>query len=110
MNDWESDISFTYVIDDSPIFMKEGLELKVPNYLPLYFLYRSDELKTLAFNLFSGNVVEIAFSRAVDIASLSREIDTKELVNENLFDTSGFINKSQLNGSRVGVMKHISKK
>jgi hypothetical protein len=86
MNDWESDISFTYVIDDSPIFMKEGLELKVPNYLPLYFLYRSDELKTLAFNLFSGNVVEIAFSRAVDIASLSREIDMKELVNENLFD------------------------
>jgi len=31
-------------------------------------------------------------------------------VNESLFDASGLGPKSQLDGSRVGVMRHITKK
>lgn len=86
MNDWDSDVSFTFLVDDSPILMKEGLELKVPNFLPFYFLYKAEALDALAFNMFSSNVVEIAFSRAVEVASLSHQNNMADLISEELYD------------------------
>jgi len=85
-NDWESDVDFVFVIDDDPIRMKEGLELKVPSFLPFYFLYNTRNIDVLAFNVFSSNIVGIAFSRAVELASLSRKNKLKDLISEDIFD------------------------
>jgi hypothetical protein len=86
--------SFTYTIDDKPIVLKDGLTLRVPSQVPLYFLYETKSDSNVNFNAYSPRVKSVGFSRLVAKDLLSTDLKYPDEINEIKFDLKSDIDNS----------------
>jgi hypothetical protein len=86
--------AFTFTYDSRPIVVKDGLALKVPNNLGLYFLFESKSESHADFSFFSHEEKSVAFARIIGKEALAKESYFTEEISEIKYDLKSDISNS----------------
>lgn len=86
--------SLTYTFDQKPIMLKEGLQLKIPNNLNMYFIFQSKSENNLSLSLYSYATSMVAFSRLIAPERIKSKGNYEDEINEVKFDLKSDIGSS----------------